>query len=173
MDAEKAAEDRARPRAAGSNAQVARVPSIGCGASTGTVSPKKWPPSWLVAGPLGFAGLGMGEASFADRPEAFEPKPGKSHRLFKSGAGLKRKRTVKIVVPKSERPGVQLAYVRGKSKENRFVQRLRACKHRNSGFPGGFRVAGPRCSKIRVRVEGRNRPIKRIVSFGGGECSKP
>lgn len=153
-------------------ARTAKVPVARCSDSIGRgVPPSRWRPDWLVAGPLGFAGLIVrGGVPVADMPEAFEPKPGKRYRVFKAGAGLRRGRKVTIKVARSERPDVMLDYVRGEKPA--FVQRLKGCPHRRSGFPGGFRVTGPRCSKLRIRVHGRKRVIKRHVSFGAGECPR-
>ena len=171
-----ASEPRTFPRT-----RSAAIPRRGCGdLTTGAAPPRQWRSAgWLVAGPIGFAGLvERNGVALADMPELFEPKPGERWAGTKAGAGLKRGKTVTITVPKSERRHLRLLYA-ATARERRaspHAVTLAACAHaqsrghRHTGFPGGFSVAGPRCSKLRIRVHGRKPPLTRHVSFGAGEC---
>jgi len=73
-----------------------------------------------------------------------------------------------IVFPNSQRPKLKLDYSRKHPPAYRTT--LGGCKRRRAGFVGGFKVMGPICTELRVRVEGRSRTITKPVSFGAGSA---
>lgn len=76
----RAASGEASERRTLARTRSAAIPRRGCGdLTTGTVSRRRWRSSgWLVAGPVGFAGLVERDGvAVADTPELFEPRPGR------------------------------------------------------------------------------------------------
>lgn len=142
------------------------IPHTGCAAGTRAAHPKRGRD--LVAGPVAFLGLVSRNGEAVADSGGFEREPGERYTGFKSGASVKRGAVATIVVPRSERPELKIDYALGDPWG--FASTLQACDDRRTGFPGGFQVHGPLCTKLRVRVEGRKRPITKPVSFGAGKC---
>jgi hypothetical protein len=154
-----------------SRADVVRVGCVASGQVRGSGKSRiPDPESDLIAGP--FAIRALKDPYWTDRPELFERKPGQRYAGLKDGALLKAGNTVTVTVPKSERPHVKLDY--GISKPSAFAVRFKACPRRHNprtGFPGGFLVDGPRCSRLRIRVHGSGGPpLHRPLNLSPDPC---
>jgi len=122
----------------------------------------------LIAGPVAFAGLVSRNGEAVADSEDFEREPGKRYTPFKAGAIVERSTVATIIVPRSERPELKIDFALGHKPG--FATTLAACTDKRTGFPGGFKVHGPLCTKLRIRVEGRPTPFTEPVSFGAGPC---
>lgn len=129
----------------------------------------------LIAGPLALRGLRVDGGPYSTMPELFEPQPGERYAAIKTPALVKAGTAVTITIPESERAHVKVGF---KGIGFGPAATLKACRRgsperraRNTGFAGGFKVTGTRCSELRVRVHGREGPpLRRHVSFGAGPC---
>jgi hypothetical protein len=123
----------------------------------------------LIVGPVAFIGLvHRNEQKLADDRQFFERERGTRYTKLKAGASVNRGGVATIVVPRSERPELKIVYALGHGWAS--ASTVEACPDRRTGFPGGFKVHGPLCTKLRVHVEGRSDPITKPISFGAGDC---
>jgi hypothetical protein len=141
-------------------------PHTGCAEGTQAARPKRGRD--LIAGPVAFFKLVNRNGEAIADSDYFQREPGERYTGFKVGALVERSTVATIVIPRSERPELKIDYALGHPPG--FASTLEACDDRRTGFPGGFKVHGPLCSKLRVRVVGRATPITKPVSFGGGDC---
>jgi hypothetical protein len=156
------------PDATSSGRDVATA-SAGCGDSArpGRGAKRRPDPEGdLIAGPLVLIGLG---GYWADKSEYFVRSPGQRHTRVKAPALVKRGEAVTVAVAQSDRPNVKLGYA---GTGSHFAVRLKACRRggpeprrtRFASFLGGFKVRGPLCTTLLIRIHGREGPpLERTV----------
>jgi hypothetical protein len=155
-------------RSSSVSAASERPPHTGCGQVPRGTAVRPQRGRDLILGPVAFLSAVSHGGGLIAESDMFEREPGERHTGLKSPAILKRGTVATVVVPRSERPKLKIDF----SIYHRpgFKSQLEACGDHRTGFPGGFRFGGPLCTKLRVRIEGGERPITKPISFGAGEC---
>lgn len=133
----------------------------------------------LVVGPMRFSALRKTGQMLGGRT-------GEGNRFvpIKAGVVVEAGSTVTVALPRSERDRVRFgAPRRGPDYGPRAVT-FKACPHdqaawnyngpvgRWTGFVAGFLVRGPHCAPIEVWVEGREQPLRQLISFGEDSCAR-
>jgi hypothetical protein len=139
-------------------------------------------PADVVVGPIAFIGL----ARVADPAEL---RRHRAHGVYvvKAAVRVRAGRVVTLLVPSAYRARASLSYT-----ENRLrsvadgvpTVRFEACPSNEpafsysgmvgpwTGFNGGFLVSRPICLPVRVWLEGRPAPMRKLLSFGKGRCPR-
>jgi hypothetical protein len=138
-------------------------------------------PTDVVAGPIAFTGL----ARVAD-PGAFRRSRMHGVYVVKAAARVRAGQVVTLVVPPGYRTRASLSYSRSRLRsvsDGVSAVRFEACPSNEpafsyrgtvgawTGFNGGFLVSRPLCLPVEVWVEGRQTPLRKLLSFGKGRCS--
>jgi hypothetical protein len=139
-------------------------------------------PTDVVAGPIAFTGL----ARVADRG-AFRRLRTRGVYVVKAAARVRANRVVTLVVPSAYRARASLSYAGSRLRsvaDGVPAVRFEACASNEpafsyrgtvgpwTGFNGGFLVSRSLCLPIEVWVDGRRAPIRKLISFGKGRCSR-